>query len=224
MMNRRDLLTCLAPDKSRPEASPGASFYTNAVLRTHENKPVRFYDDLIKGKISVINFIYASCHNWCPRSTANLFKVQNMLGDRLGREVFMYSITLKPWEDDPATLKRYARSHGAKPGWTFLTGDDYDITTLRFKLLRLDQPMLDFDLNQHTGMARIINDSLNKWTMCPLRAMPYQVVDAISWVEPTKPFAVRMRENYVRQAEIDRESRQVALQRAEFRRANGWSV
>jgi protein SCO1/2 len=186
----------------------GPEFYTNAVLRTHENKPVRFYDDLIKGKLSLINFIYTGCMKSCPRSTGNLAKAQKLLGDRVGRDVFMYSITLKPEEDDPTTLRDYARGHGAGPGWLFLTGDEYDLTTIRFKLARWDHPMLDFDLDQHTGMVRIINDTLNQWTMCPTHATPKQIVDAVSWVEPTKPFAVRLRENYVAQAGIDRETKE----------------
>jgi protein SCO1/2 len=222
-MNRRELLTCKLADKPR-KTGWGAEFYTNALLRTHENKTVRFYDDLIKGKIALINFMYTSCELWCPRSTAKLAKVQKMLGDRVGRDIFMYSISLKPWEDDPATLKRYAEAHGAKPGWLFLTGDDYDITTLRFKLLRLDHPMLDFDPVQHTGMVRIINGPLTKWTMCPLGAMTHQIVDAVSWVEPTPPMSVRLRRNEVKQAKIDREMRALEPQWAAFRRDHGWSV
>jgi protein SCO1/2 len=223
-MNRRDLLTCNLAAKSKPAGPWGAEFYTNAVLRTQDNKPVRFHDDLIQGKISLINFFYASCHTWCPRSAAKLSKVQKMLGDRVGRDIFMYSISLKPWEDDPATLKRYAQSFGAKPGWFFLTGDDYDITTLRFKLLRLDQPMLDFDPIQHTGMVRIINAPLTKWTMCPLGATVQQIVDAVSWVEPTPPMEVRLRQNAAKQAKIDEQMRVLQPQWAEFRQAHGWSV
>jgi protein SCO1 len=222
MMNRRDLLTCHVTDKSRPAASMGPEFYTNAVLRTHENKPVKFYDDLIRGKISLINFIYTGCTKSCPRSTGNLVKAQKLLGDRVGRDVFMYSITIKPEEDDPEMLRSYAKSHGARPGWLFLTGSEYDLTTIRFKLARWDHPMLDFDPDQHTGMVRYINDSLNLWTMCPTYATPRQLVECVSWVEPTKPFAARLRENYVKQAEIDRETRQAEPPRTVFRRAQGW--
>lgn len=222
MINRRDLLTCHVTDKSRPRASMGAEFYTNAVFHTHENKQVRFYDDLIRGKISLINFIYTGCTKSCPRSTGNLVKAQKLLGNRVGRDVFMYSITLKPEEDDPEVLRSYARSHGARPGWLFLTGNEYDLDTVRFKLARWDQPMLDFDPDQHTGMVRIINDSLNLWTMCPTHATPQQIVECVSWVEPTKPFAVRLRENYAKQAEIDLQARQAEPSRTEFRRAHGW--
>ncbi len=214
MMNRRDFLTCPVAGMSRPSASWGPEYYTNTVLRTHENKPVRFYNDLIKGKLVVINFMYAKCQGICPRSTANLLKVQQALHDRVGRDIFMYSITLKPEEDSPAVLKEYARMHGVKPGWLFLTGSEYDITTIRFKLFRWDHPAVDFDINQHTGMVRIINDSFNRWGMCPTLAKPEQIVDAITWAEPTKPLETRLRENRQKQVKIDREAREAKLARA----------
>ena len=113
----------------------------------------------MKGKISIINFMYASCDKYCPRSIACLAKVQDLLGDHLGRDMFMYSFSLKPDEDTPAKLKAYAKAVGAKPGWTFLTGNEYDLTTIRFKLFRVDHPMLDFDVNLHASMLRIINDN-----------------------------------------------------------------
>jgi len=214
MMNRRDFLTCQGMGKPRPAASLGPQYYTNALLRTHENKAVRFYDDLIRGRIVVINFMYTRCQGACPLATSNLLKVQKALKDRVGRDIFMYSISLKPEEDTPAVLRHYAHMHGVGPGWLFLTGSEYDVTTIRFKLLRWDHPVLDDDINQHTGMVRILNDSLSRWTMCPINAQTFQLVDAISWVEPTKPFAVRDRENKEAQARIDREIRQAAQPRA----------
>lgn len=201
-MDRRQLLTgrTVRPPRS---VSMGPEYYTNATLRTHENKEVRFYDDLIKDKHVVINFMYAECEGSCPLTTATLVKVQKMLGDRVGRDIFMYSITLKPQEDDPAALAHYAQMHEVGPGWLFLTGDQFDIDTIRFRLFRWDHPGLDFNIQQHTGMVRVINDSLDRWSMCPTSAKPEMLVKAISWVEPTKPFRTRMEENLARQALID---------------------
>lgn len=188
-MDRRALLT------GTVSASPGADYYTNALVTTHEGKRVRFYDDLIRDRIVAVNFIYTQCEGVCPLTTANLVRVRKALGERVGRDVFLYSITLKPWQDDAAALKEYARAQGAlTPGWTFLTGDEFDLTTIRFRLFRWDHPALDFNLEQHTGMVRTINDRLDRWSMCPTLATPQQIVDAISWVEPTKPLEVRRAE------------------------------
>jgi protein SCO1 len=221
-MNRRELLTCHLPDKSRPAASLGPRYYTNAVFHTHEGKRVRFYDDLIKGKISIINFMFASCDKYCPRSIACLAKVQDLLGDRLGRDMFMYSFTLKPDMDTPEKLAMYAKANGAKHGWYFLTGDEYDLTSIRFKLFRLDDPLLDFSVDIHASMLRIINDNNSQWTSWVLPDPPQLIRDVISWVEPTKPFAERVRENAALQKKIDKESEITAPKWAAYKRAHGW--
>src|SRR5437879_6176575 len=107
--------------ESAPRNGPRAGYFPNAILRTHQNKPVRFYDDLIKGKVVLINFMYTNCESLCPRQTANLVAVQRALGDRVGRDIFMYSITLKPEEDTPKLLQEYAKRNGDKPGWLFVS-------------------------------------------------------------------------------------------------------
>ena len=223
-MNRRELLTCRIADSSRPAASLGPAFYSNGLLRNQDNKPVRFYDDVIKGKISIINFFYASCEKFCPRTMACLAKVQNLLGDRLGRDTFMYSFTLKPEEDTPAKLKSYAKAIGAKPGWTFLTGSEYDLTTIRFKLFRVDHPLIDFDVNLHASMLRIINDNNSQWTSWVLPDRLPLIMEAISWVDPTKPHDELVRDNAKQQAELDKERRALKPGWDAYRRARGYAV
>jgi len=82
-----------------------AGYFPNVLLRTHENQQVRFYDDLIRGKCVMITMLYASCEGICPRMTSNLARVQQLLGERVGRDIFMYSLTLKPQQDMPEVLK-----------------------------------------------------------------------------------------------------------------------
>lgn len=223
-MNRRDLLTCRVTPKSQPAASLGPEYYSNGLFHTQDGKPVRFYNDLIKGKISIINFFYASCEKYCPRTMACLAKVQKQIGDRLGRDMFMYSFTLKPDEDTPEKLKAYAKGVGAKPGWTFLTGNEYDLTTIRFKLFRVDHPLLDFNVDVHATMLRIINDNNSQWTSWVLPDRIPLIMEAISWVEPTKPLEVRARENIELQAQIDKERRALEPQWDAYKRAHGWPV
>lgn len=194
-MNRRNLLTgsALAPlallpalaSAAAPPATPASRVVLpNVVLTTHENRRVRFYDDLVRGnRIVVINFMYARCSDICPGSTANLALVQQALGARVGREVFMYSITLEPRKDTPNILAHYARGFGVQPGWEFLTGQPADIERLR-RALRFVQrdPALDRDKTQHTGMLRIGNDALDRWTACPTLMKPLQLAREIMWV------------------------------------------
>jgi protein SCO1 len=220
-MNRRNFLTCHVADKSRPAASLGPDYYSNGVFTTHENKKVRFYDDLIRGKISIINFMFTQCDKYCPRSIACLTQLQDLLGDHLGRDMFMYSFSLKPDQDTPAELAAYAKRNKARPGWLFLTGNEYDLTTVRFKLFRLDDPLIDFSVDIHASMLRIINDNNSKWVSWVVPDPPRLIREAVSWVEPTKPFAVRLRENAELQAKVDRESAITGPKWAEFKRAQG---
>ena len=183
-MNRRAFIRRQA--KLRPAESTWEGHYTNALLTTHEGKQVKFYDELIKGKIAAINFMYANCESICPVMTANLVKVQEALKDRIGRDIFMYSITLKPEKDDPKTLKHFAQMHGVKlPGWLFLTGDPDEIETIRFRLFRWDSPDLDENIDQHTGMVHLVNDSIKRTCKVPALATPRQIIQSISWMDPT---------------------------------------
>jgi protein SCO1/2 len=154
-------------------------------VTTHEGKKVKFYDDLIKDKIVIINFMYANCEGKCPPITRNLKRVQNLLGKRVGRDIFMYSITLKPEEDTPEKLKHYMQMHKLKPGWTFLTGQPKEIDTLRRKLGFKDgKPELDKDLTNHIGMIRYGNEAREWWAMCPGKANPPWIVESVLWMDP----------------------------------------
>jgi len=160
--------------------------FLNVVLRTHEGKEVRFYDDLIKDKIVLINMIQAACPDGsCPLITANLLRVQKLLGERIGRDIFMYSITLDPAHDSPQVLKKYAESFGVKPGWLFLTGKPGDMEALRRRLGFVDpDPIVDADPNQHTGVVRFGIESLERWGACPALTNPHGIVRYLSWIEP----------------------------------------
>jgi protein SCO1/2 len=167
-------------------------YFPNLVLTTHEDKKVRFYDDLIKDKIVLINMMYAKCEGICVPVTMNLRKVQRMLGDRVGRDIFIYSLSLKPDEDTPMMLKHYAEMHHVGPGWLFLTGDPADLERLRQKLgFTNPDPKLDADKSQHIGMVRYGNEALQLWAACPGMANPSWIVESVSWVDwpKTRPAA-----------------------------------
>jgi protein SCO1/2 len=183
-MERRDLLTRVF--EPHP-ASPGATRYTNAVLRNQNNEAVKFYDDLIRGKQCVVNFMYAECHGSCPAVTQTLKTIYRQLKDRMGRDLFFYSMTIKPDEDTPAALKHYAESRNVDlPGWYFLTGDPYDIETIRFRLFNMGHPGIDLDFAMHSGTFRIINDATNYWGHAGAFASQKNIMDRIAWADPYK--------------------------------------
>ena len=79
----------------------------NPTLQDHDGRKLKFYDDVVRGKIVVINMMYTVCSGICPGNTANLMRVQEMLGGRVGRDIFMVSLTLRPGFDTPAALHAY---------------------------------------------------------------------------------------------------------------------
>ena len=86
----------------------GANYFPDVTLTTQDGASVHFYGDLLKGKIVAINLIYTTCKYACPLETARLAQVQKVLRDRMGRDVFFYSITIDTEHDTPAVLKEYA--------------------------------------------------------------------------------------------------------------------
>jgi protein SCO1 len=155
----------------------------NVPLVTHEGKQVRFYDDLVKDKIVTLNFFFAKCDEICPTVMANLAKVQKLLGDDVGRRLFMYSFTLKPEEDNLGVIKHYREMLGAAPGWTFLTGKPADIELVRKGIgFSYPEPAVDKDKTQHIGNVRYGNEPLMLWAACPGMAHAQFVAESISWV------------------------------------------
>jgi cytochrome oxidase Cu insertion factor (SCO1/SenC/PrrC family) len=112
----------------------GGDYFPNTLLTDQDGHQMRFFDDMIKGKVVVINFIFTSCSDSCPLETARLRQVQKLLGDRVGKDIFFYSISIDPLSDTPEVLKAYAQRFQVGPGWKFLTGEFADVTDLRKKL------------------------------------------------------------------------------------------
>ena len=165
-------------------------YFPNLVLTTQEGKKVKFYDDLVKDKIVVFNMFYAKCEGICSPVTRNLVRVQNLLGDRVGKDIFFYSFSLKPKEDTVPALKHYAEMHKVKPGWLFLTGSADDMEFLRRKLGFVDpDPELDKDTSNHIGVLKYGNEPLQRWGGCPGMQAPDAIAEAISWVDWPKDSA-----------------------------------
>ena len=109
-------------------------YFTDLPLLTQDGKPVRFYSDMLQGKVVLISFIYTNCTEICPILMPNLVRIQELLGDRSGRDVSLISISVDPEDDTPEELKEYGKKYGAKPGWTFLTGKQENIDWVVYKL------------------------------------------------------------------------------------------
>jgi len=170
VLRRMVLAMCVSAALMAVNAAPagaqnarwGANYFPNVTLTTQDNRKVRFYDDLIKGKIVAVNLIYTTCKYACPLETARLAQVQRMLGDRMGRDVFFYSITIDPAYDTPAVLKEYAAKFDAGPGWLFLTGTQDDIDLISRKTGLYSEPNPN-SLDGHTPHLLVGNEVTGQW-------------------------------------------------------------
>ena len=160
-------------------ARRGANYFSNLPVVTHEGKTLRFYDDLIKGKIVVINFIYTTCPDICSLSTARMALVVKWLGERVGRDIFIYSISLDPGRDTPEVLKKYAKAFSAGPGWLFLTGKPKDIHLIRWKLGERSRT-----LSEHRSDMVLGNDATGEWRRISLMGNLKIVTQRILGMDP----------------------------------------
>jgi protein SCO1/2 len=140
----------------------GESHFPNVELITQHGKKVRFYDDLIKGKVVAIELIYTTCKYNCPLETARMVQLQKLMGNRMGKDVFFYSITIEPEHDTPEVLKAYADKYHVGPGWLFLTGKEADIKLIS-RRLGLDSLPNGNDPDGHTPSLLIGNEATGLW-------------------------------------------------------------
>ena len=197
----RGILTGRDKSQSRKFASPERGpevmrkrFFPNVELVTHEGKRVRFYDDLLKGRIVVLNLMYATCTDVCPTVTAHLVSAQKILQERVKQEVYFYSITIKPEEDTASKLKDYAEMHQIGRNWLLLTGKPDDLELLRYKLgYRDPNPERDKrDRAAHSGMVRYGNEPLSQWGSVQGGARPEWIAQEICFVIPGAPQHLQM--------------------------------
>lgn len=162
----------------------------NVPVTSQDGRTYRFYDDLVRGKTVLVNFFYAECNGICPRMTSNLARIQAALGDRVGKDIFIYSISLKPERDTTHLLKEYAQMHGIRSGsgWLLLHAKRPDMEALRERLgFKDSDPALDADINQHTGILRFGSDVYDKWSGYPLLGNTELIAEMVRQLDPNAP-------------------------------------
>jgi protein SCO1/2 len=142
-----------------PNSTAAQKYFTDVLLETQDGKQVKFYSDLLQGKVVLINSFFAECKDSCPVMAGKLSHLQDLLGDRLGKDVLLLSFSVDPVTDTPEKLKAYAERFHAKPGWLFLTGKkenvDYALYKLGQKVDRKEDHMTLFIIgSEKTGLWR----------------------------------------------------------------------
>ncbi|MFP3940026.1 MAG: SCO family protein, partial [Thermoanaerobaculia bacterium] len=148
----------------------GEDYFPDVELITHEGERLRFFEDMVEDRVVAINFIYTTCPDACPMETARLREVADLLGDRMGKDVFFYSITIDPENDTPEVLAEHVENWQVGPGWKFLTGEEEDIVLLRRKLGIYIEEIQAEDSNDHNLTLIIGNQSTGQW----IKRSPYE--------------------------------------------------
>ena len=167
---------------ARAGSAWGEKYFPNLELVTQDGEKVRFYDDLIKDKVFAISFIYTRCTDSCPLETAALRKLQKALGDKMGKDVVFYSISIDGDRDKPEELKEYAKKFNVGPGWTFLTGRPEDVKLLRQKMGLYRNDGQNEALNEHGISILMGNERAGQW----IKRSPFEETEALVKVLGTR--------------------------------------
>jgi protein SCO1/2 len=171
-----------ASQQPAAEQSPAQKYFTDVVLTNQNGEKVRFYSDLLKGKVVIINSFFGTCQGSCLPMNRNLAKVQEALGNRVGKDVYIISISVDPTMDTPARLKEYAAKLNARPGWYFLTGDKQNVD---FALKKLGAYVED--KQNHLNILYIGNEPTGLWKKAFALAQPEELIKVVESVLNDKP-------------------------------------
>ena len=161
----------------KDNVSAAEKYFTDVALINQKGEQMRLYSDLLKGKVVIINSFFTSCPSVCPPMTANLAKVQEWLGDRLGKDVHLISISVDPATDTPPRLREYAERFKAKDGWHFLTGQK---ANLDLALTKLGQYVNNRD--DHLTVIIIGNERTGLWKKAFGLARPEELIKVVESV------------------------------------------
>ncbi len=127
----------LQTEPDEPEEKQEVSFSEplpapDFALIDQDGNPVQLSS--LRGKVVLLDFIYTSCPGPCLFLSRKFSQFKKTLGERVGKEVVLLSVTVDPQHDTPAVLKEYARRYQADTaGWKFLTGTTQAIVSVAYQ-------------------------------------------------------------------------------------------
>lgn len=141
---------------------------------TQDGEEVHFFHDLVQDKVVAMNFVFTTCKTICPPLGANFGKLQQELGDQMGKDVHLISVSVDPVTDTPERMKAWGEIFGAGPGWTLVTGEKDEVTKL-LKALQVFTP----DIRDHSPVVLVGNAASDTWTRAYGLAPPKELAGII---------------------------------------------
>ena len=176
----------------------GKDYFPNYELTAHTGETLRFFDDVIEGKVVAVNFIFTSCKDVCPMETARMASVYEILGERVGSDVFFYSITIDPENDTVEVLRDYAERFGVNgENWKFLTGNKEEIDDIRAKFGLFGDPEEEQDLSNHNINLMLGNQSTGQWVRRSPFENPYILANQLgTWLHGFRTVSAHTNRDY----------------------------
>jgi len=174
------LAPALAQDTQKPAApaeSPAQHYFGEIPLVNQNGQTMRLYSDVLKGRTVVINAMFTQCSGACPMMSNNMAKIQEWAGDRLGKDIYLVSISVDPANDTPAKMKEYAARFKARPGWYFLTGSKENVNAALAKLGQAVETR-----EAHTNLFLVGNDKTGLWKKAFGLAKPDDLIPVVESV------------------------------------------
>ncbi|MBI5443291.1 MAG: SCO family protein [Deltaproteobacteria bacterium] len=175
------LLACVSPGPAAeglPGPGAGAEgwrkYFTDLKLVDQNGKEHRFYSDLLEGRVVILSGFYVHCTTVSPRQNLVLSQLQKALGERLGREVLLLSLTIDPKRDNAEKVRDYARAFRPREGWLFLTGKPENVDWVNYRLGQYTD-----DLESHPGIYLVGNLKTGLWMKAPPLATVADLVRAV---------------------------------------------
>lgn len=149
-------------------------YFTDTLLINQDGEQVRFFSDVLKDQVVVINFIFTECAGACPMITEKLKMTRTALGDEVGNAIRFVSISIDPQRDTPAAMRKFQQTHRATGNWVFLTGEQENIDRV---VRRLGQWSADIEAHSTLVLAGNVNE--RHWTKIVPHATPLQISEKL---------------------------------------------
>ncbi len=164
------------------EAPAAQKYFTDVELINQSGEKMRLYSDVLKNHVVIVNAFFATCQGSCLPMNRNLEKLQATFKERMGKDLYIVSISVDPTVDTPQALKEYAKKLNAAPGRLFLTGKKENVDWALYKLGQYVEQR-----EQHTNIFIIGNERTGLWKKAFGLAKPDELIKIVESVLNDKP-------------------------------------
>lgn len=150
-------------------------YFTDLELVNQNGETVRFYTDVLKDRVVLINFVYTHCQDACPLITRKLRTARDMLDEAVSARVYFISISIDPEHDTPAALQEFATKFNvAVDNWVFLTGDKDKVNHIVKKLGQFTP-----EVEEHSTLLLAGNVRDRHWVKIPPTVPPVGIAEKL---------------------------------------------